>query len=485
MRQVLAAGEPDAPPRAVTLPASWDDAAAEALAMLAPGDGPVSLAAASAVWLGVIGQRAKQEGVSTDIVLALHGLLRLRRACPGIAVWQGEAALPGYILNLGAFHDALHGFDLDGFAEACRVTAQACRLLAPEAPAYEIGLAGLDDLLATLGLAYESRAARATAAALACLLRAEISLTLEGKQRDLLAEGANWPAPPAGSAIPGLAERAAQRRAAVTLAPGAAPATGVFAPGPVEALLGVETGGIAPAFAPVRAGRLSRAAQDRLAAAGMSPEAALAASLQGDDPLPAAAYDAHAAMFDAVAPYLEQMPARPEALPAPAAGAVPAPSRPRLRKLPARHQGITQKSSLGGHRVFLRTGEYDNGTLGELTITMPKENAAFRGLMDCFAQAVTIGLQHGVELDKFVDAFAHTQFGPAGLVEGDPAIGQASSVLDYVFRTLSVNYLNRPLPEPELEYAPRVADSTAPLLPLDLPQGASPRMRRRALRVVA
>jgi hypothetical protein len=180
------------------------------------------------------------------------------------------------------------------------------------------------------------------------------------------------------------------------------------------------------------------------------------------------------------------MPARPQALPAPLPGTVPAPGRAaRLRPVPSRHTGISQKAAVGGHRIFLRTGEYDDGSLGELTITLPKEGAAFRGLMDCFAQAVSLGLQHGVKLEAFVDAFAHTQFGPAGIVEGDSAVGQASSLLDYVFRTLSVNYLGRPLPEPDMPAPTGTADESAPLLPLDLPRNASPRMRRRALRVVA
>jgi hypothetical protein len=105
--------------------------------------------------------------------------------------------------------------------------------------------------------------------------------------------------------------------------------------------------------------------------------------------------------------------------------------------------------------------------------------------MDCFAQAVSLGLQHGVKLETYVDAFAMTQFGPAGLVEGDSAVGQATSLLDYVFRTLSVNYLGRPLPEPDMPEQHGAEDDASPLLPLDLPRGASPRMRRRALRVVA
>jgi ribonucleoside-diphosphate reductase alpha chain len=486
MRQMEAPADPDAPLRCITLPASWDDAAAEALAVLVPGQSAASLAAASAIWLGVIGQRAKQEGTSADIVLALHGLLRRRQAAPTISVWRGEGEAPGFVLNWGAFHDPLRGFDVEAYADACRQVARACRLLAPEAARYDIGGAGLDDLLAALGLNYASRAARATAACLAALMRAEVALALESPQRDLLAMGADWPAPPAACAIPGLAEHAAAARARVSIAPGAPAATGIFAPGPVEALLGVETGGIAPAFAPVRAGRLSRAAQDRLAAAGLSPEAALAASLQGDDPLPVAAHEAHASMYDAVSSYLQTMPARPGALPAPAPGSLPAPAQAKgARKLPARHGGMTQKATVGNHRVFLRTGEYDDGSLGEIVITLPKEGAAFRGLMDCFAQAVSLGLQHGVKLENFVDAFALTQFGPAGQVDGDPAVRQATSLLDYVFRTLSANYLGKPLPEPELLDIDGVEDDAAPLLPLHLPRGASPRMRRRALRVVA
>jgi hypothetical protein len=271
----------------------------------------------------------------------------------------------------------------------------------------------------------------------------------------------------------------------VHIAPGQKPAAGIFVPGPAEALLGVETGGIAPAFAPVRAGRLSRAAQDRLAAAGLSPEAALAASLQGDDPLPVPPHAAHAAMHDAVAPYLQHLPARPDILPVPANGAAPAPSRTlRPRPLPSRHAGITQKASVGGHRIFLRTGEFDDGSLGELSLIMPKESASLRGLMECFGHALSIGLQHGVPLDAYIDAFAHTQFGPAGAVEGNPAVAQATSLLDYVFRSLSVNYLGRKLPEPDMGFAEAAPDE-APLLPLDLPRGASPRMRRRALRIVA
>jgi hypothetical protein len=468
----------------VTIPADWDDAAADALAALTAGQAPVSLAAACALWLGVLAQRARQAGHSADIALAANGLLRRRRACPNAAIWQANGEPPGFILNLGAFHDPHTGFDVPGFAEAGWIAARACQLLAPEATCYDIGLAGLDDLLAALGLVYATRAARDVAASAAALLRAQVALALESAQRDLLATGADWPAPPAQCAIPGLAEAATSARARVSVAPGAMRSTGIFPPGPAEALLGVETGGIAPAFTPVRDGRLSRAAQDRLAATGMSPEAALALSLVGEDPLPVAAWDAHAAMHAAVAPYLHSMPAAPETLPGLGEPMARPANQARLRTMPARQTGLVQKATVGGHRIFLRTGEYDDGALGDITIALPKEGAALRGLMECFAQAVSIGLQHGVRLEDYVEAFAHTQFGPAGAVEGDPAVAQASSLLDYVFRTLSVNYLGRILPEPDMEVLAETAQRD-PLLPLDLPRGASPRMRRRALRIVA
>ncbi len=474
MREVAGAADPDSAPRTVTLPATWDDRAADALASLTPGTGNLSIAGASGVWLGILTQRARQAG-QPDLPLALHALLRQRRAAPTANVWRGEPGPPGYLLNVAAFLTPGAGFEVRAFAEACNDAARACRLFAPEGP-YEIALSGLDDLLAALGLPYASQAARDTAACLGALLRAQVALALESPQLDLLATGADWPLPPR-SPVPGLAEAAQAARARARLTPGAPGATCLLPPGEVDALLGIETAGIAPAFGPVREGRLSRAALDRLASSQLSPEAALAASLTGSDPLPPASHEAHLAMHRALAPYLERMPAEPVALPAPS---LPARTTiaPRARPLPARAQGLAQKVTVGGHRVFLRTGEYPDGALGEITIALPKEGATTRALIECLAQAVSIGLQHGVRLDAFVDAFTATDFGPAGQVEGDPAISQASSVLDYVFRTLAVNYLGRRLPEPVPET--EMAGETAPLLPLDLP----PRMRRRALRIV-
>ena len=112
-------------------------------------------------------------------------------------------------------------------------------------------------------------------------------------------------------------------------------------------------------------------------------------------------------------------------------------------RLPDRRKGYTQKAMVGGHKVYLRTGEYDDGRLGEIFIDMHKEGAAFRSLMNNFAIAVSVGLQYGVPLEEFVDAFTFTRFEPAGPVRGNEAIKNATSILDYLFRELAVSYLGR------------------------------------------
>ncbi len=112
-------------------------------------------------------------------------------------------------------------------------------------------------------------------------------------------------------------------------------------------------------------------------------------------------------------------------------------------KLPNRRKSYTQKATVGGHKVYLHTGEYEDGRLGEIFIDMHKEGAAFRSLMNNFAIAISLGLQYGVPLEEYVDAFTFTRFEPAGLVTGNETIKNATSVLDYIFRELAVSYLGR------------------------------------------
>ena len=207
----------------------------------------------------------------------------------------------------------------------------------------------------------------------------------------------------------------------------------------------------------------------------MTAETALARLLAGDSVLAPAGLTAHQAMHDAVAPFVHAMPPRP------VAGSAPA-QPPQRRELPARRRGYTQKAAVGGHRVYLRTGEYPDGTLGEIHIALPREGATLRGMVDSLAAAVSLGLQHGVALQDYVDSFTLTRFGPAGPVEGDPDVGHATSILDYVFRNLAAAYLGRcDVPEG----VPDAPDErpAAPLLPMDLP--AQRRARQPGLRLVA
>ncbi len=487
MRRISIGPDPDEAPRMVTLPAAWDDAAAAGLAALAPGVGAVSLALSAEAWIRPIAERSA--ALEPALAERLHWMLQLRRGTPTESVWQGKRDhTPGFVLNLPAFIDAAGLFDAAAFAEAVETAVLTLTLAAPGSARLAVGMADLAGLLCALGVDYASPAARDIGRALAAILRGRAdaaSVRLARLTDAIRPSPMDWPSAPAQTAVPGLAEAArAARQQALAVEGLRHVATTAIAPaGAADALLGVETGGIAPAFSPLSpSGGLSRAARAWLAVSGMTAEEALASLIGGGHPIPAHGSAAHAQMHDAIAPFMEAMPARPAQL----GTAIPAATR---RDLPARRTGYTQKAAVGGHKLYVRTGEYDNGALGEIFIALHKEGAAFRGLMDNFAAAVSIGLQHGVPLEAFVEAFTFTRFGPAGSVEGDPAVRQATSLLDYTFRHLAANYLGRrDIPEAEIEEPDTVGDGardSAPLLPLELPADASPRARRRALRVVA
>ncbi|PRP93287.1 Vitamin B12-dependent ribonucleotide reductase [Enhygromyxa salina] len=113
------------------------------------------------------------------------------------------------------------------------------------------------------------------------------------------------------------------------------------------------------------------------------------------------------------------------------------------RRMPDRRAGYTQKAVIGGHKVYVHTGEYQDGTLGEIFIDMHKEGAAFRSLMNCFAIAISLGLQYGVPLEEYVEAFVFTRFEPNGMVTGHPNVKMSTSIIDYIFRELAISYLGR------------------------------------------
>jgi len=487
MRQVAAIADPDGPSRVVTLPVSWDDNAANALCALVPGDGPIHLPMAAQSWIGKIAAE------NTALESAWHHALLRRQATASRSIWAGNSENPGFVVNAAAFFCSDAGFDCGGFAEVAQLCARAARELVAPGPntQYRIGLSGIDDLLALIGLEYASDAARKTIACLSALFRANVDYGLDGAQLDLLAAPAAWPQAPEHCAIPGLAKAALLAHRNLLRAPDAPTGAGVFPCSASDALLGIETAGIAPAFAPAylsvnHRAQLTNAARARLAASGMGAESALAATILGQNLFEHADLRAHQHMHSAVAPYLSVMPPMPQALPAPAgAPAIGLTLRAR-GKLPSRHISTMRKATLAGHRIFLRTGEYEDGALGEITLTLPSATANLRGMAEIFAQTLSIALQHGVLLEEFVESLSETRFGQGGRVEGDEQVSHAASIIDYVMRSLSAQYLGRQLPPPKFDpHEDMPVEDTGPLLPLDLPRDESARNRRRAFRLVA
>jgi hypothetical protein len=481
-------GDPDEASKPVRLPAAWGQAAADALAAIFPAAREIDLVEAAAGWITPIGERAAVANLAGTIAHDLHALIAARRGAPAACLWRRTpGSRPGFIFNLNRFLDEAGVFDVAGFGDAVALAVTALTLAVPAAHRMFIGVTDLNGLIARLGLEYDSAAARDVAAMLAAYLTARADIA----SARFLARGT---APghavtqstvlPEDCAIPGLREATAAARAAARAAGDRRHEvlTGFLDEPAVESLLGAETSNFAPATSAVtESGTLRAWAQARLASLGLSAEGALAAVLSGAELFPPPRPAAHLAMHEAIAPHLHAMPARP---------GIPQPARSGAKRemLPARRTGYTQKASVGGHKLFLSTGEYANGRLGEIFIALHKEGPAFRGLMDAFAIAVSLGLQHGVNLEDYVEAFTFTRFGPAGLVEGDPAVLQATSMIDYVFRNLAGNYLGQTnLAPAQPEEADTIGDGAAeraPLLPLDLPAPA-PRERRRALKLVS
>ena len=124
-------------------------------------------------------------------------------------------------------------------------------------------------------------------------------------------------------------------------------------------------------------------------------------------------------------------------------------------KMPDRRKGYIQKASIGEHKIYLHTGEYDDGKIGEIFIDTNKEGELVKALMNNFAIAISLGLQYGVPLDEFVDAFVDTKFEPSGTVEGNDRILSATSILDYVFRELAISYLGKE----EMAHTPSIVNT--------------------------
>lgn len=492
------AADPDAPLRAVAIPAGWEAEAGEALAALVPGSRPITLPRAAEAWIGRAVTRGLKAGLldpagATHLAEGLRALLLTRRGAPGAEVWQGSAAEARFVLNLPGFLDADDGFDLEGYAEAVRIGVRFLDALGRgKAGRLRLGFADMAGLLAALGLAYDAPEARHVAAGIAALTRG----TAEAESGQIAERmGARepvallWPAPPEATALPGLAAAA---RAALDAAAGCSglrhASILVLTPADAaEALLGAETAGLFPASGATRTVLTETGPTD------VPTRAALAAARRAPQRVGAllapVSETGRKLMAEAVLPFLHGAPPAPVAVPGPPRAPVERPRAHGLLSHP-RSAGGTFHAAVGGHKVAMRTAEDADGRLREIAFTLSKEGAAYRSLMDAFAQSVSLGLARGVSLEDYVTAFSYTRFGPAGSVEGDGTIIRATSVLDWAFRRLALDYLGRTdLPEPsEADCAPDSLGTPAqqaPLLPLDLPTATGPAERRRGFRIVA
>jgi hypothetical protein len=494
LRRMRAQADPDAAPRSVALPAAWEEEAAAALAALAPGAGAVSLPGLAGGWIGRLVAQGRRlalldEAGAAALAGALHALVLRRRGAPGASTWRNEPkAEPRFVLNLPAFLDDAGGFDIPGYIEAVGTAVRALDVLVGgKAVALRLGFADLAGLLAALGLSYDSPAARDAAACLTALTRgAAEAASAALAQRHGPRESAClfWPTPPAACAVPGLAAAAREALEQASRSGGLRHAAllALCPPDAAEALLGAETGGLAPAQGATRFvhGQDGRATEQptgaarRAAALGHAAPALLA-------PVPAAA---RAAMEAAIRPYLHAA--------APVPAAQPQPARPLPLPRPSTSRGQVWRVTLAGQRVTLTANESAGGGLVSIGIAVARDGAAFRGLMDSFIHVVNLGLARGMPLSDYVQAVAYGQGGPCGAVEGDPDIHRATSVLDWAFRRLAFAYLDgneaRHLwPDPSEEdcasgTAPVRAE--APQLPLALPARPSPAARRGRLRLV-
>lgn len=493
-RNLQAAIDPDASLYSVTIPDRWEDQTATAILQLC-SDRQLNASTIQsdriiANWLVPLCDYANKIGIKDWDIKDWENLLLSQQACPNLSIWQHDISQkPAFTVNLAAFASAETGFDAYSFRKTLKIVIDSLRLLykqyfnfidselpftefknqntlnAPSLTSNDTAgtlyLTNLDACLAHLGLNYDSNQGRDVACCLACFATL---LATAGCGADFLPLSPDW------NALPELALLAKEvwEDASQEIDPPLTKiATSFSVPGPEDLLLESEACGLAPIFSPITEdGHLAMSTIARMAKQGLTPENALAATLSGKSVIPLPSHQAHYMMYQALAAFVTSMPSRPHSTDYPLSAKTVLPRGIR-QPLPFRHKGITQKTSIAGRALFLRTGEYADGSLGEISITPSKENAMVKGLLDSLGQAISIGLQYGVPLKEFVSAFAYSRFGVAGTVEGDPGAAYATSFLDYCFRVLSDVYLNEPLPD-----APNNLDSNEdriPMLPLELP----------------
>lgn len=493
MRTVAVSSDPDDQTlRSVTLPAAWDDNAARALAQLSNHDGHLRLANEAARWVDLIDSTP---GLDEEDILpvgrSLSCLLLMRHMSPNKALWQRKTDEQlGFVIRVSGFVQG-NLFSPEQFIACLELACKSLRRLqiaqknerTGELPLFSefqpphfeqssagvIQLSDLDACLAAMGFDYDSDEGRQFAQALTALA----NLVLKKNSRplsDVLATPLFPDIEKIATNLSELEPTSSKKLAPVEL--------GFSSPGPIDSLLGVESCGLAPVFSPIdENGHLRTSTLHRLASRGLTPEKALALALNNENPLPVTNGHAFRAMYESLLRLADYLPPPPEPETETLLSRL---ERGVRRSLPQRQSGFSQKTSIGGHPLFLRTLEFEDGSLGALNLIPSRESPMARGLMECLGHAVSIGLQCGVPLETFIEQFAYTHFGPCGTVEGDHSVNYASSMLDYAFRTLSEAYLGRHMSDAPLSSAK--SETEDPLLPFEqnkpilgtLPKKSSP-----------
>lgn len=493
MCRLHAAIDPDAPLQMVEIPESWDKEAATAILNFCPeyytDKSPIQADILASRWIFPLCRQT-----STITPQDWETLLLFRQACPNDAIWKNNYnAKLGITINLAAFASSEKGFNARTYRHALHVATQTLRILhnqqsnntngelpftkitkkpryndtldllsvPPKPTAGTIYLSNLDACLAQLGYDYDHPDSRDIACCIACFTTLLANI---GCGSDFLPLLPDW------NALLELSKEAKELWALASEEPETAQPrvnTSFSLPNNVaDLLLGVETCGFHPNFSPLKEnGHLKTSTLLRLFHRGYTLETALAALLSSETILALPSMQSQYAMHKALVGFVTHMPAKPDPITNPLSLKATLPRGVR-KTLPPRRKGITQKASIAGRSLLLRTNEYEDGSLGELSITTTKENTMIKGLLDYLSQAVTIGLQYGASLDDYVDIFAYSHFGISGTVEGDPNAMYATSILDYCFRALSDIYLEKFLPDAPNNI--REKENYSPMLPFQL-----------------
>ncbi|QCE35434.1 vitamin B12-dependent ribonucleotide reductase [Acetobacteraceae bacterium] len=478
-------------PRKVVFPAVWPDISSYALEQLASASvGTVRLQSEATWWLNLMAPSSEdlsQNALGDGFI----GLLLLRQMAPSVSLWKKDLSTPpAFVIRLSAFVE--EGiFQASHFLACLEMAAKGLKkvvearsnLSMPLLPIFEEGslglfeeertekedeklhseafeasflLSDLDSALAAMGLEYDSTAGRSAAQGIVVLAKLASYM---GEEAFHLLEGAD-------SLIP-LDAPSEMRHAAYEFCTkilcslqrlGATKKfldqekkssfflkVGFSAPNPVDSLLGVEACGLAPIFSPLdEAGQVRNSFTSRLMRQGLTAENALALVVAGEKRFSMPGNQAHLKMREVVKEVGCCLPPLPNF----DVCEVKAKLERGTRHLaPARKKSVSERVLLDNRDLFFRIGEFEDGTPAELEIHMVKESPLAKGLMECFGQAVSLGLQYGVPLEAYVEQFKYSQFVPFGEVEGGRNIQYATSMMDYIFRSLAELYLGKEIPD--------------------------------------